>query len=119
MKGRGVSAFLSVLGISLMLGLSTGCVTTSQTAQNGALVRARSAISKGEFDFALQRLAAAEGYVTPNVETTAEITYLRGLCYEGLNQPEEARALFKLAAEKYPTTVYGSQAKVKLGGSAR
>lgn len=119
MRLDGIKAFgLAALILSMVL-LSAGCVTTGQTAQDGALTRARSGIEKGDYDFALMRLAAAESYVETGPERKAEILYLRAVCFEGLNQTSTAEALFKEASEKYGETEYGQKSKLKLPQKTR
>jgi|GEM_PF-5368966 Tetratricopeptide repeat. len=104
---------VAVVGL-LLTGFLSGCQTTGQTAQSGALVRARAAVEQGDYEFALQRLDAAESYYQPAPETKAEILYLKGIAYEALQRPAQAKASFQQAAQQYPTTVFGNRAREKL-----
>ena len=89
-----------------------GCAT----AQKGAMSRAYSGIKKGEYEFALKRLSDAENYVEPTPQLMAEITYLRAVCYEGLERYGDAIGALKFLIDKYPDTSYAYQAKEKLKG---
>ncbi len=114
MKAGGIRSIIAVIFSLAVVSLATGCATPTQTAQAGAINRARVALSAGNYEFALQRLNAAETYGDISSDRKAEIFYLKGICHEGLNQPLQARAMFKLVAENYPETELGQQAKLKL-----
>ena len=94
-----------------LLVLCSGCGTF---LQQGALNRAESGIEAGKYDFALRRLAEAEHYTTPTPAISAEIGYLKGICYERIASPDDANAMFKFVADEFPDTQYGYMAKAKL-----
>lgn len=71
-------------------------------------------MSEGKYEFALQRLDAAETYNEFAPEKKAEVLYLKGICHESLNQEAKAQELFRLAAEEYPETLFGRQSNQKL-----
>ncbi|HLP75760.1 MAG TPA: hypothetical protein VK327_02500 [Candidatus Paceibacterota bacterium] len=100
--------------ILIVVLLTGGCVTTNQLAQKGAVNRARAAMAEGNYEFALQRLEAAETYDELQPDNKAELLYLKGVCHENLNQPAKARQMFGQAAEKFPETSFGKQAKQKM-----
>lgn len=109
-----INSIGSALLVLVVILLTSGCVTTNQLAQKGALNRARAAMAEGNYEFALQRLDAAETYDVLDSEKKAEVFYLKGVCYENLNQPAKAQEMFKLSGEKYPETLFGRQSKQKL-----
>ena len=83
-------------------------------AQRGEMLRAHSGIEKGEYEFALKRLSAAEKYEESTPDLKAEIVYLRATCYEGLERYGEAIGALKYLIDKFPDTSYAYQAKEKL-----
>ncbi|MDA8125567.1 MAG: tetratricopeptide repeat protein [Deltaproteobacteria bacterium] len=87
-----------------------GCAT----AQNGAMSRAHSGISKGEYEFALKRLSEAESYRTPTPDLKAEIIFLRATCYEGLGKYDDSMGALNYLIENYPDSRYVPQARVKI-----
>ena len=82
--------------------------------QIGAMRLANSAIKEGNYNYALQELAAAENYKEPTDELKAEIAFLRGRSYEGLNRMPEAIEMFRYVADTFPANPYGYLAKEKL-----
>jgi len=77
-------------------------------------MRAQNGIKDGDYEFSLRRLSEAEKYTIPKPDVLAEIAYLKGVCYEGLHKPDEARAMFKYVADHFANTDYGYMAKEKL-----
>ncbi len=88
----------------------SGCVT----AQRGTVMRAEAAMADGKYDVALRRLGFAESYSQTPPVVGAQLHYLKGICYENLHQPGEAKAMFKFVADHFPDTDYGYLAKEKL-----
>jgi len=82
--------------------------------QQGALNRAQSGIAEGKYDFALRRLTEAGEATKPTPAVGAEIGYLKGVCYDGMGSPDEAKVMFKFVADHFPDTEYGYMAKEKL-----
>lgn len=85
--------------------------------QQGAIERAQDGIKKKNYVFALERLKEAESYTTPTPAVGAQIDYMKGVCYEEMDSPDEANAMFKFVADRYPDTEYGYMAKEKLTNS--
>jgi tetratricopeptide (TPR) repeat protein len=101
----------SLAAICLCVVVFLGCATT---IQKGALIRARSGISDGKYEFALKRLSEAESYADTTPELKAEIIYLRAICYEGLGRHDDARGALKYLVDRLPDSSYAYQAKEKL-----
>lgn len=99
-----------VHSLCLLLTLCFGCAT----AQRGAIMRAQSAIDDGKYQVALKRLSEGESYTKPTPAVGSQLYYMKGLCYEGLHKPDEAKAMFKYVVDHYPDTDYGYIAKEKL-----
>jgi probable HAF family extracellular repeat protein len=59
-------------------------------------------------------LSKGEEYAKPKSAVAAQIGFLRGLCYDGLDQADEAKASFKSVADHYPETDCGFMAKQML-----
>jgi outer membrane protein assembly factor BamD (BamD/ComL family) len=97
--------------ICICIALIMGCATT---AQEGAIIGAYSMIDKGKYDSALKKLSHAEKYKEPTPQMMAEITYLKAVCYEGLNKPEDAIGTLKYLLDKFPDSTYAYQAREKL-----
>lgn len=100
---------LAALGFIAFL-LCSGCAT----AQRGSIMRAQRGIDEGNYEFALRRLSEGESFSTPKPDVAAEIGYLKGVCYEGLHRPDEAKGMFQFVADHFPDTSYGYMAKEKL-----
>ena len=92
------------------------CVTGCVTAQSGAMMRARAGLNDKRYVFTLHRLAEAEAYHELTPELKAEISYMKGMCYQGLSRTDEARAMFHYTAEQFPTTEFAYMSRQKLGG---
>ena len=88
----------------------TGCAT----AQRGAIIRAYSGIQNKEYDFALNRLSEAENYADPSPEIMAQILYLKGICFEGLNKTAEAKGTYKYLMDTIPKSQYAYMARERL-----
>ncbi len=101
---------LRITIVLLLVLLVTGCAT----AQKGAMGRAYSAIKDGRYESALARLSDAEKYVPPSPELQAEIAFLRGRSYEGMNRIPEAIGSYRYLVETFPKSIYGFQAKERL-----
>lgn len=84
------------------------------TAQRGAMLRAHSGIGEKDYEFSLKRLSDAERYVAPEPELQAEISYLKGLCFEGLYKSPEAKAMYKFVTDKFPDSQYSYLARERL-----
>src|SRR5580698_2534209 len=70
----------------------------------GSIDQAQSDFAEGKYDSALGHLSKAEGYAKSRPAAAAQVGFLRGLCYDGLDQPDEARASFKSVADQYVDT---------------
>lgn len=84
------------------------------TAQKGAMIRAYSGIENREYGFSLKRLFEAEKYVDPEPALKAEISYLKGICFEGLSKMSDARAMYKFVIDKFPDSQYSYMARERL-----
>ena len=102
---------ITSLLVALFVLSFAGCFSM---AQKGALNGAYSDIKKNKFDDALAGLSRAESYTKPAPELQAEISYLRGYCYEMLKRIPEAIGSYKYAADTFPNTNYAYQAKERL-----
>jgi hypothetical protein len=98
------------LGLFFALALITGCAT----AQRGAMNRAYSGIENKEYEFSLKRLSEAESYVEPEPELKAQISYLKGICYEGLYKNLEAKGIYKFIINTFPNSQYSYMARERL-----
>ena len=98
------------LGATALVLTLAGCAT----AQKGSMLSVYSDIKKEHFNAALAELSSAEGYVKPTPQLQAEISYLRGQCYEGLNRQSEAVGSYKYVATTFPESSYAFQAKERL-----
>ena len=83
-------------------------------AQQGAMSFAYRAVNKGKYDSALAHLARAEKRTQPTPALQAEIAYLRGQCYEGLNRAPDAIGVYKYLAATFPDSQYAFQATERL-----
>jgi hypothetical protein len=93
-----------------VLAFCSGCAI----AQQGAMIQAQSAMAKGKYESALGHLTDAESFTKPTPDRAARIALLKGECYENLNKPEEAKAMYEFVAGQYPKTPDGYVAKEKL-----
>jgi hypothetical protein len=93
----------------------SGCVT----AQRGTVLRAEAAMADDKYDVALRRLNLAESYSQTPPVVGAQLHYLKGICYENLHQPGEAKAMFKFVADHFPDTDYGYLAKEKIAKAGK
>jgi tetratricopeptide (TPR) repeat protein len=82
--------------------------------QQGAIDQAQKGIEKHKYDAALEHLQEAASYTTPTPAVGAQIAYMEAICYEELNSPDQATALFKYAVDHYPDTEYAYMAREKL-----
>ena|SRR5882757_7004521 len=98
------------LGATALVLTLAGCAT----AQKGSMLSVYSDIKKEHYNAALAELSSAEGYVKPTPELQAEISYLRGQCYEGLNRQPEAVGSYKYVVTTFPESSYAFQAKERL-----
>ena len=87
-----------------------GCAS----AQRGTIMRAQAAIDDSKYQVALNRLSYAESCAKPEPIVAARLYYMKGICYQGLHKPDEAKAMFKFVIDRYPDTDYGYMAKEKL-----
>jgi hypothetical protein len=108
--GKNMKKSYYLLGLIFALVLITGCAT----AQRGAMSRAYSGIENKEYEFALKRLYEAESYVEPEPELKAQISYLKGICYEGLLKNLEAKGIYKFIINKFPHSQYSYMARERL-----
>ena len=90
-----------------LLSFTSGCAVL----QNGAVDKAQSDFAEGNYESALNYLSKGEGYANAKPAVAAQIGFLKGLCRDGLNQPEKARDSFRKMAEQYPETDCGFMSK--------
>ncbi|HTV62614.1 MAG TPA: hypothetical protein VMH30_08610 [Verrucomicrobiae bacterium] len=102
--------FISGFGVVSVLALCSGCAVL----QKGAVNKAQYDFTEGKYESALAHLAKGENYAKPKPAVAAQIGFLKGLCYDGLDQADEAQAAFKLVADHYPETDCGFMAKQML-----
>jgi outer membrane protein assembly factor BamD (BamD/ComL family) len=100
--------------IKIIIVLTTLSLTGCATAQKGAMLGAYSDIRKAKFQEALGELSAAENYIKPSPALQAEIAFLKGQCYEGLNKIPEAIGSYKYLVAIFPESIYAYQAKERL-----
>jgi uncharacterized membrane protein len=79
--------------------------------QNVSVNKAQTDFADGKYESALEHLSKAQGHADRKPEMAAQIGFLKGLCYDGLDKPEEARASFKSVADDYQKTDCGFMAK--------
>ncbi len=91
---------ISGFGVASVLVFCSGCAVL----RNGAVEKAQSDFTEGKYESALGYLSKGEGYAEPKPAMAAQIGFLRGLCYDGLDRPDEARASFKSTSDRYPRT---------------
>jgi len=96
--------------VVFLLTFCSGCAVL----RNGAVEKAQSDFTEGKYESALGYLSKGEGYARPKPAMAAQIGFLRGLCYDGLDRPDEARASFKSTADRYPETDCGFMSKQML-----
>jgi len=77
-------------------------------------MRAQRGIEDKRYEYSLHRLAEAESLKSPDPAEAAQIAYLKGVCYAGLNRQDEAKAMFKFVVDHFPNTSPGYMAKEKL-----
>jgi len=102
---------LSPLLIALFAVSFAGC---AGMAQKGALSGAHSAIKKSKYDDAIVKLSQAESYKIPTPELQAEMSYLRGYCYEMLKRTPEAIGCYRYVVDAFPSSSYAYQARERL-----
>ncbi len=101
---------ISGFGVASVLVFCSGCAVL----RNGAVEKAQSDFTEGKYESALGYLSKGEDYAEPKPAMAAQIGFLRGLCYDGLDRPDEARASFKSTSDRYPQTDCGFMAKQML-----
>jgi len=100
----------SLFGLDLIIViLCSGCAL----AQQGGIDHARSKIKRGDYQSALVELVQAERLTTPTPAIGAEISYLKGICYQEMDSLGEANAMFKFVVDHFPETAYGYLAKAR------
>ena len=104
-----MSKLIKIVVVSIALSLA-GCAT----AQKGAMIGAYSDIKKSKFQEALSELSQAESYLKPSPALQAEISFLRGQCYEGLKRIPEAIGSYKYLVATFPESIYAYQAKERI-----
>lgn len=100
--------------IKIIIASAILCLAGCATAQKGAMIGAYSDIKKAKFQEALGSLSEAESYVKPSPALQAEISFLRGQCYEGLKRIPEAIGSYKYLVATFPESIYAYQAKERL-----
>lgn len=90
--------------------LFSGCAT----AQRGAMLRAHTRMEHGRYEDALAKLSDAEKYTPPTPQLEAEISFLRGQCYEGLHRIPEAVGCYRYLADHFPDSIFAYQAREKI-----
>lgn len=83
--------------------------------QQGAMNLAYSNFDHQRYNRALSKLGDAEKHSTLTPELKAEIAFLRARCYEGLKRPSDVLGTYRYIAENFPSTVYGYQARERIG----
>jgi len=101
---------ISGFGVVSVLTCGSGCAVL----RSGAVDKAQSDFTEGRYESALGHLSKAESYARSKPAMEAQIGFLRGLCYDGLDQPDEARASFKSTADRYPEMDCGFMSKQML-----
>jgi hypothetical protein len=71
-------------------------------------------MQQGQYDLALDELSRAEHYTAPSPLTAAEISFLRGQCYDRSSRASEARGAYLYTMQKFPGTIYARQAQERL-----
>jgi hypothetical protein len=104
---RQFSLSLGAASVLLVVGM-TSCATTSQT---GNLMRANSNLQSGDAQDALEIANFILGSPPANAEIAAQATLIKGLSLESLGRQHEAACVYQFAAESYPNTPSGAQAR--------
>ena len=112
--GNTIKKIRIIGALTLTLTVVTMMIMGCATAQRGAISRSYKMIEDGKYESALRRLSAAEKYVEPTPELSAEICFLRARCFEGLNRLDDAVGLYDFILEMYPDTQHAFRAQRRL-----
>jgi len=82
--------------------------------QKMAVREAQMEINQGNYKKAQELLQRAERYSKDDPEKTAEILYLRGSCYEGLDQKSEALNAYQELNQRFPESTYNEMGKARV-----
>jgi hypothetical protein len=101
------AALLAVLGLMI-------CCAGCQTAQSASMLRARAGLNDQRYEYTLKRLAEAESFNETSPALKAEISYMKGVCYEALGRRNDAVGMYRFTAEQYSSTQFAYQARERL-----
>jgi hypothetical protein len=79
--------------------------------KNEAVREAQVDFQEGKYEAVLQRLSGQNAQAGANPAVSAQIGFLQGLSYDGLNQADKARRAFQSVSDHYPDTDCGFMAK--------
>jgi probable HAF family extracellular repeat protein len=101
---------VSCFGVVSLLAFCSGCAIT----RNVEAYKAQTDFAEGKYESSLGSASKVEGHAGTKPAVLAQMGFLRGLCYDGLDQPGEAKASFKSVVDRYPDTDGGFMAKQML-----
>ena len=102
---------LRLLPFFAAIALCCSCATTSR---RGALERANESYNAGAFREALNHATRAANYNDGNALAKAEAIFLQARCHDALNEPAAAIPLYRILAQDFGSTNFGSFAKKRL-----
>jgi TonB family protein len=102
---------MRLIVVMFALGLGLGGCTL---AEQGAMLNAYQSIDRGDYRSALKDLAAAGRYIELTAEQRAEIAFLKGKCYEGLNDVPSAIGMYRYIVATFLNSQYSYQAQQRL-----
>lgn len=89
----------------------------ASTAQKGALIGVQKAIAKKKFDACLDKLDRADNYGNVSATQSAQISFYRGTCLDGIGRKAEAAAVYQNLVNRFPGTDWAAQARARLAAS--
>lgn len=101
--------------VLLALTLSLGaCASLIQTA---SISEAYKHYERQQYDRTLELISQAENAKVISDETKAELTYLKAMTYEGLNDGDTANTLYEYLVQEHSNSQYGHMAVKKLNSN--
>jgi hypothetical protein len=102
---------IALLAVTLSLG---ACASLIQTA---SISEAYKHYESQQYERTLELITQAENAEAMSDETKAELTYLKAMTYEALDEDETANTLYQYLAKEHSNSQYGYMAAKKLNGN--